>query len=77
MTQPRIEFEHGSRAVAFAKSKRQPVSVDLRDWSRVIGVVSPSAHQVPPLDDGEALAPAAPRLLLRPGGSERVASLRW
>ena len=34
-----------------AKSKRQPVSVDLRDWSHVIGVVSPSAHQVPTLDD--------------------------
>jgi hypothetical protein len=36
MTQRRIEFEHGSRAVAFAKPKRRPVPLDLRDWSRVV-----------------------------------------
>jgi hypothetical protein len=32
--------EHGSCAVAFAKPKRQPVPLDLRDWSRVLTNVS-------------------------------------
>jgi hypothetical protein len=41
------------------------------------GPVSAEAHKSAAPDEPELSAPTAPRLLLRPGESDRLANLRW